>query len=158
MNSCAWLLHPNIKNQGKGMLEVPWLAVELREWFASSRSTFHWLSVDFPSLAVTYTSLLLHVSSLLYFHPFLPFLTFLWVFTMERRLGNVRRKGRKNKWKRCPVKACVRDWQRLTFPSLGNQTMRNGVNFLLSLPNTPFLINLQHERTSFLSLERSIML
>ena len=42
MNSCAWLLHPNIKNQGKGMLEVPWLAVELREWFASSRSTFHW--------------------------------------------------------------------------------------------------------------------
>ena len=32
----------NIKNQGKGMLEVPWLAVELREWFASSRSTFHW--------------------------------------------------------------------------------------------------------------------
>ena len=32
-----------IKNQGKGMLEVYWLAVELREWFASSRSTFHCL-------------------------------------------------------------------------------------------------------------------
>ena len=23
LRSCAWLLHPNIKNQGKGMLEVP---------------------------------------------------------------------------------------------------------------------------------------
>jgi len=23
INTCAWLLHPNIKNQGKGMLEVP---------------------------------------------------------------------------------------------------------------------------------------
>ena len=45
LRSCAWLLHPNIKNQGKGMSEVPWLAVELREWFASSRSTFHWLSL-----------------------------------------------------------------------------------------------------------------
>ena len=36
------------KNQGKGMLEVPWLAVELREWFASSRSTFHCVRHEFP--------------------------------------------------------------------------------------------------------------
>ena len=38
--SCACLLHPKSRNQGKGMLEVPWLAVELREWFASHRLTF----------------------------------------------------------------------------------------------------------------------
>ena len=50
-SSCAWLLAPNIKNQGKGMLEVYWLAVELREWFASSRSTFHCLyCLYLPSL------------------------------------------------------------------------------------------------------------
>jgi len=39
--SCAWLLHPKNRSKGKGMLEVPWLAVELREWIASTRSTFH---------------------------------------------------------------------------------------------------------------------
>ena len=39
-SSCACLLHPKSRNQGKGMLEVPWLAVELREWFASHRLTF----------------------------------------------------------------------------------------------------------------------
>ena len=34
--------------QGMGMLEVPWLAVELREWFAVTRSTFLILSVSMP--------------------------------------------------------------------------------------------------------------
>ena len=38
--SCAWRLHPKTRKQGKGMLEVPWQAVELREWFAVTRSTF----------------------------------------------------------------------------------------------------------------------
>ena len=36
----AWRLHPKTRSEGKGMLEVPWLAVELREWFAVRRSTF----------------------------------------------------------------------------------------------------------------------
>ena len=40
--SCAWRLHPKTRKQGKGMLEVPWLPVELREWFAVTRSTFLW--------------------------------------------------------------------------------------------------------------------
>jgi len=39
-NNFQCLLHPKSRNQGKGMLEVPWLAVELREWFASHRLTF----------------------------------------------------------------------------------------------------------------------
>ena len=44
----ACLLHPKSRNQRKGMLEVPWLAVELREWFASHRLTFCWI----PKLAL----------------------------------------------------------------------------------------------------------
>ena len=40
---CAWRLISESRNQGKGMLEVPWLAVEPREWFASKRSTFQCL-------------------------------------------------------------------------------------------------------------------
>ena len=42
INTCAWLLHPNIKNQGKGMLEVPWLAVETNgtNWRVNSPSHF----------------------------------------------------------------------------------------------------------------------
>ena len=39
---CAWTLHPKTRNQETGMLEVPWLAVELREWFAVTRWTFPW--------------------------------------------------------------------------------------------------------------------
>ena len=43
--SYAWRLHPNTRNQAKGMLEELLLAVELRIWFESTRSTFlsiHW--------------------------------------------------------------------------------------------------------------------
>ena len=36
----AWRLHPNTRNQAKGMLEELLLAVELRIWFESTRSTF----------------------------------------------------------------------------------------------------------------------
>ena len=53
------------RNQGKGMLEVPWLAVELREWFASHRLTFPCSSIIiliFPYLL----SFLLFVSSYVY--------------------------------------------------------------------------------------------
>ena len=32
INSCACLLDPKSRNQGKGMLEVPWLAVEPKEY------------------------------------------------------------------------------------------------------------------------------
>ena len=50
-------LHCESRNQGKGMLEVPWLAVEPREWFASTRSTFQcresWFNLrNFQSLPV----------------------------------------------------------------------------------------------------------
>ena len=53
----AWRLHCESRNQGKGMLEVPWLAVEPREWFASTRSTFQcresWFNLrNFQSLPV----------------------------------------------------------------------------------------------------------
>jgi len=68
MNSCAWLLHPNIKNQGKGMLEVPWLAVELKEWFASSRSTFHWISLSVSVSCVSYFQLWTHRSSVYFLY------------------------------------------------------------------------------------------
>ena len=35
----AWRLSPKSRKE-RGMLDLPWLAVELREWFASTRSTF----------------------------------------------------------------------------------------------------------------------
>ena len=34
----AWRLSPKSRKE-RGMLDLPWLAVELREWFASTRST-----------------------------------------------------------------------------------------------------------------------
>ena len=67
--SCACLLHPKSRNQGKGMLEVPWLAVEPREWFASTRSTFQcresWFNLrNFQSLPVV----LLAATNHFFFH------------------------------------------------------------------------------------------
>ena len=41
----AWRFNPKRKDQGKGMLEVPWPAVDLREWFALERSTFWSMTV-----------------------------------------------------------------------------------------------------------------
>ena len=38
---------PRVEKE-RGMLEVPWLAVELREWFASTRSTFLCYSSFYP--------------------------------------------------------------------------------------------------------------
>ena len=35
----AWRLSPKSRKE-RGMLDLPWLAVELREWFASTRLTF----------------------------------------------------------------------------------------------------------------------
>ena len=62
--TCAWLLHPKSRNQGKGMLEVHWLAVELREWFASTRSTFFGLFFDHMLVSEGHTS---HRSFTFYF-------------------------------------------------------------------------------------------
>ena len=39
----AWRLSPKSRKE-RGMLDLPWLAVELREWFASTRSTFLWFT------------------------------------------------------------------------------------------------------------------
>ena len=43
---------PRVETKGKGMLEVPWLVVELREWFASRRSTSlnPFIFLDSPNL------------------------------------------------------------------------------------------------------------
>ena len=48
--SLAWRLHPNTRNQAKGMLEELLLAVELRIWFERTRSTF--LSLEFSFLFI----------------------------------------------------------------------------------------------------------
>ena len=43
----AWRLSPKSRKE-RGMLDLPWLAVELREWFASTRSTFLWFTSPIP--------------------------------------------------------------------------------------------------------------
>ena len=60
-NFYAWRLHPKTRKQGKGMLEVPWLAVTLRKWFAVTRSTFL-----FPSSLSSF-SIFFHCDTLTFF-------------------------------------------------------------------------------------------
>ncbi len=52
IKSNTWRLHPKTIKQGMGMLEVTWLSVELREWFAARRSTFPF----FHSFSFTYVT------------------------------------------------------------------------------------------------------
>merc|ERR1712008_665840 len=54
LRSCAWLLHPNIKNQGKGMSEVNRFGDEERRLMHLVPAHFHWQMLTVSQSSITF--------------------------------------------------------------------------------------------------------